>query len=319
MLQQTQVARVVLYWPRFLSRFRTVRDLAAATEDEVLGAWSGLGYYRRARMLHRAAAVVVGELSGRIPRSAAGLVRLPGVGAYTAAAVASIAYGEPAPVLDANVVRVLARLVGARGDPSRGALRKRLASEARRLLDASRPGDWNQAVMELGALVCTAFDPGCARCPVARFCRAGLSGAPTRYPGAARPTKGVAIREVVAVIERRGRILLVRGGHERGWWEGLWMLPRTALSSGDDPARELRRMLARRHGLACALEGEPMRRSYSVTKHRVAALVVRAGSVSGRVRAGSGGRWLPLSLLEHVAIPAPDRSILSTLPRRTRR
>lgn len=319
MLQQTQVARAALYWPRFMARFPTVRKLARANEGDVLGLWSGLGYYRRARMLHRAAKAVVGELSGRIPRSALELSRLPGVGEYTAAAVASIAFGEPVPVLDANATRVLARLVGVRGDVSRGAVRSRLASHARRLLDPSEPGDWNQATMELGALVCTAFDPRCERCPLARFCRARRNGDPGRYPGAARPITGVAVREAVAVVERRGKVLLVQGGHERGWWEGLWMLPRVGLGPRADAARTLRRLLARRCGLVSSLREEPATHCYTVTRHRVTALVCRAGDVSGRLSATSGARWFASHELARVAIPAPDRLILSTFPRRTRR
>jgi A/G-specific adenine glycosylase len=319
MLQQTQVARVAIYWPRFLARFPTVRALARASEGDVLVLWSGLGYYRRARMLHRAAKAVVGELSGRIPRNALELARLPGVGAYTAAAVASIAFGEPVPVLDANVIRVLSRLAGVRGDVSRGAVRSRLASHARRLLDPSRPGDWNQAMMELGALVCTAFNPRCERCPIARSCRARRSGDPARYPRASRPAAGVAVREAVAIVKRGGKVLLVQGGHERGWWEGLWMLPRVGLGPRAGAPRALEGLLSRRSGLVASFREEPAKHSYTVTKHRVTALVCRADDVSGRLSSASGGRWFAPRELARVAIPAPDRRMLSTFPRRTRR
>ena len=319
MLQQTQVARVALYWPRFMARFPTVRKLAGASEGDVLGLWSGLGYYRRALLLRRAAKLVVGELSGRIPRSALEILRLPGVGEYTAAAVASIAFGEPVPVLDANATRVMARLVGVRGDVARGSVRSRLASHARRLLDPSRPGDWNQAVMELGALVCSPLDPRCGRCPLARRCRARRSGDPARSPRPARPVAGVAVREAVAVVERRGKVLLVQGGHERGWWEGLWSLPRVGLGRGADAPRTLESLLSRRFGLATGFGEAPARHSYTVTKHRVTALVCRAGDVSGRLSPASGARWFSPREVGRVAVPAPDRRILSTFRGRTRR
>src|SRR5208282_5439296 len=164
MLQQTRVAAVIAHYHEFLRRFPTVEKLAAAREPSVLAAWSGLGYYRRARMLHAAAKVIVRELGGEFPASEEALRELPGIGRYTAAAIASIAFGEPVAVVDGNVERVLQRLSG-----------KRLAGEelweaSTHLLDAKRPGDFNQAMMELGAVVCTPRAPACLTCPVAELC-----------------------------------------------------------------------------------------------------------------------------------------------------
>src|SRR5437868_3185227 len=174
MLQQTRVAAVLEHYRRFLNKFPTVSKLAAARESSVLAAWSGLGYYRRARMLHAAARVVVRELGGKFPSSAEGLLELPGVGRYTAAAIASIAFGEPVGVVDGNVERVLQRGSG-----------RRLAGEdfwraAEEWLDREHPGDFNQAMMELGATVCTPRAPACLTCPVVDLCatRGEITGKP---------------------------------------------------------------------------------------------------------------------------------------------
>src|SRR5215469_4086677 len=164
MLQQTRVAAVIEHYHRFLRRFPTVGKLAAARESSVLAAWSGLGYYRRARMLHAAAKVVAYKLGGEFPRTSAGWRDLPGIGPYTAAAMASIAFDEPAAAVDGNVERVIERIAGD------GFSRRLLWKTAERLLDRDRPGDFNQAMMELGATVCTPRAPACVTCPVVELC-----------------------------------------------------------------------------------------------------------------------------------------------------
>src|SRR5437899_9618319 len=172
MLQQTRVTAVVPYYRRFLARFPTVRALARARSEEVLKLWAGLGYYSRARNLHRAANELVAGPSGRFPRELEAALRLPGIGRYTAAAVLSIAYGEPHAALDGNVARVLARLFAVRGHlraPPRWA---QLQSAAQKLVAPYAPGDCNQAMMELGASICTPRSPRCVECPVSRWCRA---------------------------------------------------------------------------------------------------------------------------------------------------
>jgi A/G-specific adenine glycosylase len=313
MLQQTQVSRVAEYWPRFLERFPTLRALADASEDDVLAAWSGLGYYRRARMLRSAARVVVDEFGGSLPRSAPDLRRLPGVGAYTSAAVASIGFGEAVPAVDANAARVLARIAGLRGDVSRASSRRAVESDARRLIDTERPGDFNQAVMELGALVCTPTAPECAGCPVARFCVAGKSRDPASYPGPVAAQRTVALREAVAVVMKGEAVLLGRQEHERGWWEGLWTLPRSPLKPADDPVEMLSGALRERFGVECRFTGAPAERRYSVTKHRVTALAFGGAWVSGRARRSSSARWVPDYELPLIGVPAPDRAILGDL------
>ena len=182
MLQQTTVATVIGYFERFLERFPDVRALARADEAAVLRLWAGLGYYSRARNLHRAAKAVVEEHAGRFPRTLQGLRSLPGVGRYTAAAVASIAFGLPAELVDGNVIRVYARLFALRGDPRSPALQEKVWTLAAEHLDHGRPGDWNQALMELGATVCSPVGPECGRCPLSKSCLARKRGLQDSIP-----------------------------------------------------------------------------------------------------------------------------------------
>ncbi len=232
MLQQTRVDVVLPYFARWVLRWPDVRALAAASEDDVLAAWSGLGYYRRARALHAAAREIVARHGGVVPRAVDALRALPGVGPYTAAAVASIAYDVPAAVVDGNVERVLCRLLGDARPPSAARARD-LRDVAERLL-AAPAGDWNQALMELGALVCVPSAPRCDVCPWAPRCVAHARGDAARLPVRAAPS---AVREVVlrmAVVRRGDAVLLVRRG-EGALLAGMWELPTT--DEGGSPAQ----------------------------------------------------------------------------------
>lgn len=207
MLQQTTVEVVGPRWKRFLSRFPSVEALALAPEETVLAEWSGLGYYARARNLLRAARTVAG--AGAFPHTLDGWRALPGVGAYTAAAVGSISFGIPEPVVDGNVVRVLCRLHGLRLDPKAVETLAKVRALARALVPARNPGDHNQAVMELGALVCTPRAPRCGACPLRTLCRAAASGKPEGFPRKAQPSAPRTIHLVAGIVERRRKILLV--------------------------------------------------------------------------------------------------------------
>ena len=244
MLQQTRVEMAAPYYARFVARFPDVAALAAAEVDEVLARWSGLGYYRRARLLHAAARRVVADCGGRLPSTVEGLRALPGIGPYTAAAVASIAFGVAAPVMDGNVERVTARLLAADGDPRSAPLRRRLLARAAALLDPRRPGDSNQALMELGATVCTPRAPKCRHCPLRDAlggdagdgetgCRAAAEGDPERYPPPRRRRATVRERRLVVVAERAGRLLLFRRPRESGLLAGMWELPWVEAPDGD--------------------------------------------------------------------------------------
>ena len=222
MMQQTTYATVLPYYERFLQRFPTVADLAAADESEVLKAWEGMGYYTRARNLHKAAQT----LKDRWPASAAEWSAVPGVGPYTAAALASVLNGEPVPVVDGNVARVFARYWLLSDDfskqPNRARLAERLTPEIRR---GTVPGDFNQAMMELGATVCTPKNPSCGDCPLRKDCAARKQGVQADYP--VKPRKGpvpVRRRTAVVIADAAGRVLLVQN-REGGLLKGLWELP----------------------------------------------------------------------------------------------
>ena len=228
-LQQTRVETAIPYYERLLGRFPTPRALAEGSEDELLALWSGLGYYRRARRLRAAAARVVAA-GGAIPSSARELAALPGVGPYTAAAVASIAFGEAVPVLDGNVARVLARRLALAEGAHTAAGRRELAAAAARLLDPARPGDSNQALMELGATVCTPRRPACECCPLLDGCRAAAAGAAESFP-LPRPRPAARRERLTAawVEDGSGRLLLARRAAGEALLAGLWELPTVAV------------------------------------------------------------------------------------------
>jgi len=289
MLQQTRVAAVVPYYRRFLERFPTVNHLAGAPIDAVLRHWAGLGYYSRARNLHRAAKEIVARHRGEFPRLLEDALALPGIGGYTAAAVLSIAYGAPHAVLDGNVARVLARLGAIRGDLRRPRRWRSLSVAADALLPAApeavpsagppaSPGDWNQAMMELGATVCTPRAPRCDACPVSRWCRAHALGIALRLPSPRRKPKPVRLALSAAVLlDPRGRTLLVRqkSGHS-ALFSNLWHFP-SVQSPGvqspevqsEAPAPEkLAAYLRSEFGITAALEPLPPAR-HTVTFRRI--------------------------------------------------
>jgi A/G-specific adenine glycosylase len=278
MLQQTRVAAVIEHYQEFLRRFPTLEKLAAAREASVLAAWSGLGYYRRARMMHVAAKMIVREHDGKFPASEGALRELPGIGRYTAAAIASIAFDEPVAVVDGNVERVLQRVAG-----------KRLAGEelwtaANRLLDANRPGDFNQAMMELGAVVCTPRAPACLMCPVIELC--ATRGELTSTGKAARQKK----REIHFALNcrngdiRDGEVLLVQRARNESLMPGMWELPEMTSMNGGSPAFTLRH-------------------SITITDYTVR---VWSGAASSR----EFGKWFPVERLGKVALTGLARKIL---------
>ena len=239
MLQQTQVATVVDYFHRFIEQFPTIRALARADEQQVLRSWQGLGYYRRARMLHQAAKMVVTRHRGRMPQTVTGLLELPGIGRYTAGAVASIAFGACEPVVDGNVARVLARLTGERQPADHPQVLGRTWDAMGELVRMRRgrfgPGDVNQSVMELGAVVCLPRGPRCAACPVRRMCAAHLTGEPQRFGAkAARKLPRPVTHRIIAI--HRGTRWLFEQRPDEGLWAGMWQMPTWESVNGDDAA-----------------------------------------------------------------------------------
>ncbi len=252
MLQQTRVAAVIPFYERFLERFPDIRALAGAPEEEVLRLWSGLGYYSRARNLQRAAQQVVKIHSGEFPRTIEAALALPGIGSYTAAAILSIAFDAKHAVLDGNVARVLARVGAVRRDLREGGCWRTLQKSADELLDPKSPGDWNQAMMELGAMICTPRAPQCLLCPIAKFCRARQLGLTDVIPEKRKKRATVEIKLAAAVLlDPRGRTLLLPPPHasrKHATHETvvplvskMWHFP--TISVEDDPAAELRTFL----------------------------------------------------------------------------
>jgi A/G-specific adenine glycosylase len=225
MLQQTRAQAVIPYYQKFLERFPDVEALAAASETEVLALWSGLGYYSRARNLRRAAQQIADR--GEFPRDHASLVELPGIGDYTAAAIASIAFGLPHAVLDGNVMRVIARLRNDSGELSSPCTRLRLKTTAQELLDPADPGRFNQALMELGATVCLPKAPQCHACPLTALCEGQRLGTASQLPVKLRKQQPVRIAGELMIIHRRNRILLWQRAADSGRMAGFWELPET--------------------------------------------------------------------------------------------
>jgi A/G-specific adenine glycosylase len=307
MLQQTQVATVIPYYNRFLSRFPDVASLAAAPLDEVMKLWSGLGYYSRARNLHRAAQAVAGAHGGRFPRRFEDVAALPGVGRSTAAAICVFARGARHAILDGNVKRVLARLRGVKGYPGEKKVADRLWSEAEKLLPRRGIETYTQGLMDLGATVCVRAKPRCAACPLRAACVAFRRGWVGELP-AARPRKKLPHKNtVMLVLSRAGEVLLEKRPPS-GIWGGLWCLPEVARKS------DLEAYCLKRFG-AHVLEVERLPKlahaftHFSLDIHplrlRVSALVPQA--------AEPGVAWLSLEDARGAAIPTPVRKILTAL------
>jgi A/G-specific adenine glycosylase len=269
MLQQTQVATVVGYFERFLTRFPCVEKLAAADEGEVLRLWEGLGYYRRARQLHAAAKQVVAEHGGEFPTALDEVQGLPGIGRYTAGAILSIALDQRQPILEANTIRLVSRLVGYEGATTSAEGQRVLWQAVESWLPRQKCGEFNQALMELGSLICTPKEPACERCPVAGWCRARQMGAQQRIPQPKARLVREDVQEVALVVRQRGNVLMwQRGAGER--WEGYWDFPRIAIAAearGDVFAMES--AFAAQTGLAVRIGERILTHKHGVTRFRI--------------------------------------------------
>lgn len=292
MLQQTRVETVLPFYGRFLERFPRLEDLARADPEEVLALWSGLGYYRRARQLHAAARQIAS--AGGFPSTVEGLRGLPGIGAYTAAAVASIAFGVAVPVMDGNVERVVSRLLALADSPRSAAARAELFAAAAELLDPRRPGDSNQALMELGATLCTPHRPKCLLCPLLPGCRAAREGDPERYPVPRFKREGERHRLLVAVVaDGGGRVLLFRRPQDSTLLAGTWELPWASLARNGVPEDEAPdAALAGRYGGRWTLGSRAARVRHGITYRALEIDVHRAEVAwSGELRQGPAAGW----------------------------
>ncbi|HEX5133484.1 MAG TPA: A/G-specific adenine glycosylase [Candidatus Krumholzibacteria bacterium] len=319
MLQQTQVATVIPYYERFLARFPDITALAAAPLDDALKLWEGLGYYARARNLHTAAREVVANMGGTLPRDPAAFRSLRGVGEYIAAAVTSIAFDEPVVVVDGNVKRFIARLFALTDSVDRPAGTRRVREHADALLDRGAPGDFNQALMEIGALVCRPSGPRCGECPVAGDCLAFRAGEAEAFPvrDARRdiPTQRIAI----GVVERDGRVLITRR-KESGMLGGLWEFPGGKIADGESPEDACRREIREEVNLVVEV-GErvaSVRHAYTHLRVQIDVFACRYAGGEVTLDGPTDYRWILLEETSEYAFPKANHKFLTALRERGR-
>jgi A/G-specific adenine glycosylase len=312
MLQQTQVATVRDYFARFVKALPTVQHLAAANEQEVLRLWEGLGYYRRARQLHAAAQKIVTEHGGEFPRTVGELRELPGIGRYTAGAIASIAFDERAPILEANTVRLFSRLIAYRDDPLATAGQRVLWQVAEEILPRQKSAEFNQALMELGSLVCTQSEPKCSLCPLSTLCAARVTGAEHQIPMPKARKAYTEVREAAVIVHKQGRVLMRQCGPKERW-AGLWDFPRFAIEA-EGPlfaAEEVVRKLQELTGVACVTPTLLHTMRHGVTRYRITLDCFAAAYFQGRLRSSAGAqlRWIPRPDLKDLPLNTTGRKI----------
>ncbi|MCO5123603.1 MAG: A/G-specific adenine glycosylase [Rhizobacter sp.] len=300
MLQQTQVATVLDYYARFLTRFADVHALAAAPLDDVLALWSGLGYYSRARNLHRCAQIVVAEHAGAFPRTSAALTKLPGIGRSTAAAIAVFCFGERVAILDGNVKRVLTRVLGDARDLSLATNERALWALATELLPERDVRRYTQGLMDLGATLCSVRAPQCDACPLAGPCRARLEGRPERYPVKTRRLVRGQRENWWLWLQWRGKVWLQQRP-ERGVWAGLWTLP---LLDGEDEAQAVAASLGVELDPLPVIEHALTHFDWRLHPRRARLLRKPTEPLPGP------GRWFEHAALAQLALPAPLRRLL---------
>jgi len=317
MLQQTQVRTVVPYYSKFMHRFPDLSNLAAAELQDVLKCWEGLGYYGRARNLHHAAQTVAVEFDGIIPDTVAEFRKLKGVGEYIASAVMSIAFGLPFAVVDGNVKRVLARLYEINEPVNRPASHKTFRQTAEKLLDAVNPAVFNQAVMELGALVCKPGKPGCGACPIRRFCRAFAAGTVGRYPRRIKRAPLPSYEIAVGVVKKNGRMLITLRKPE-GLLGGLWEFPGGKLKKGETPETACVREIAEETGLKVCIESYLTRITHAYTHFKISMDVFICRYESGRVTLDGpqDHRWITSDEIEQYPFPRANHKFFSILKER---
>jgi A/G-specific adenine glycosylase len=315
MLQQTQVVTVIPYFNRFVAAFPTAVALAAADENDVLRHWEGLGYYRRARQLHAAAKVIVADHAGEFPRTHEEIWRLPGIGRYTAGAVASIAYDYPAPILEANTIRLFSRLFAQSGDPSTAAAQKKLWQLAEQVVPSRHCGQFNQALMELGSLVCTPKMPRCDVCPVSELCAAFQQGKQDQIPGDKAKPRIEAVREAAVVVWQRGKVFLRRrSAGER--WAGLWDFVRFPLVAQRGVAlrQEIQEKVREQAGLSIGNVEKIATLKHGVTRFRITLDCYRAEYTKSKVHLPAGEwQWIAPEKLESMPLSVTGRKLSKLL------
>jgi A/G-specific adenine glycosylase len=314
MLQQTQVATAIPYYRRFMDRFPTPAQLAAADIQAVLKLWEGLGYYSRARNLHRAAGVVTSRFNGQVPDDPEAFRALPGVGDYIAAAVLSIAFGRVLPVVDGNVKRVLSRLLEIDTPVNGSGAHQVFRIPAMDLICQKRPADFNQAIMELGALVCRPKNPDCTTCPVVDQCRANRHRTTKDYPKRNASRKIPHRHQSIGVILKRGTMLVVRRPME-GFLGGLWEFPAAPAEKGQSDRQAFEATMALETGLKITVDRRLTRIRHAYTHFRLTGDVYLCRHVAGRVRLKSahGHRWVTLRSLKRLPLHKANHKFLDAL------
>jgi A/G-specific adenine glycosylase len=350
MLQQTQVATVERYYSRFLVDVPSIAALAAAPEDRVLRLWEGLGYYRRARQLHAAAKKIVAEHNGQFPRDAELVRRLPGIGRYTTGAILSIAFDAQEPILEANTIRLLSRLTAYRGDPTTTAGQTLLWNAAESLLPRRGSGTLNQALMEVGSLICTPRNPKCGQCPLESLCPTQAAGWQDQIPAPKRQPVMEDVHETAVVVRRRNGAVLLRKCAAGERWAGLWDFPRFALPMPSGSATKPTR--AASNGSAAGVNGrkhaatfhhslhapqiiteihrltginivnlQPLvQLRHGVTRFRItlSCFTADCADTSSRLTRHSNSRWVPLQDLEKYPLSTTGRRLAQSLPEHAR-
>lgn len=310
MAQQTQIATVVPYFERFIAKFPTIKALADADEQAVLTQWQGLGYYRRARNLRAAARMIVDDLGGEVPQTVDALLQLPGVGRYTAGAIASVAYDLPAPIVDGNVARVFARYFLIKDAIDKPTTLKTLWALAQQLVETSgSPRDFNQAVMELGALVCTPRSAKCLVCPLRGSCRALAAGRVEQLPNKSPKKKPLAVTHTVLAVQRRGRLLFEQRP-ARGLWSNMWQLP-TVEDTHQTPVEPVT-YLRERFNLEVAPARSLTHFIHPTTHRTIRFELLRCAVNAGRLRPGSG-QWRSLNNVGDLPLAKPQLTAIDWL------
>jgi A/G-specific adenine glycosylase len=320
MLQQTTVAAVMPFFERFTNRFPNVAALAEAPESDVLAHWAGLGYYSRARNLHSAAKIVMGKHGGHFPEDFEAILALPGVGRYTAGAVASIALGQRKPIVDANVARVLSRVLLVEGDLKASQNQAKLWEGATQIVEVEAvvPREINPALMELGALVCTPKTPRCQVCPVAQWCAARDQNRQSEVPYVAPKAAPTPLFDVCGfAINEQGEVLLRQRPGDARWWQGMWELPRTTLNEGESKQTALLR-LTNELGIAGEVGDEIATLKHGVTRYAITLSCVEMQIAPETVsRVGSETiKWFSFQDARQLALPSAMKTLLKSLEKR---
>jgi A/G-specific adenine glycosylase len=308
MLQQTQVLTVIPYYQKFLKSFPTVRHLAKADLSKVLKVWEGLGYYSRARNLHRASGVVLSRFRGKIPDNLKDLLALPGIGKYTAGAILSIAYNKEAPILDGNVKRVLSRLFAVSGNPVRGKTEGLLWHLSESLIPKGFASSFNQGLMDLGSMVCTPKDPQCSRCPLHRLCKGKASGKPEEYPSRIIKKKIPHIGAISAVIEKKGKVLLSQRP-PKGLLGGLWEFPNWRSEGKRGSRLRLRNYIKKEMGTNVEVKESIGTFKQTFSHFKLILDVFTCEAIDGRGK----GKWVPIRNLHLFPMSRVHRRIAETI------